>query len=261
MEIRSFLTDELGSAYVAACIAERIQEKAAENEYIVLGLATGSSPLTLYDELIRLHKEEGLSFSNVITFNLDEYYPIASDSNQSYYKFMHDKLFNHVDIKPENINLLDGAARIDQIPSICKSYEEKIKAAGGIDIQVLGIGRTGHIGFNEPGSAINSITRLVKLNEITRTDAALDFGAMYKVPSKAITMGMDSILKAKKIFLLAWGEKKAEVIRECFLELKNVTEELPAFFLKEKKNVEIILDSGSAKFIHADSEEYDIPFL
>ncbi|MEX0721173.1 MAG: glucosamine-6-phosphate deaminase [Balneolaceae bacterium] len=249
MEISTFPTSESASIYVAECIAENMRAKAVENSHLVLGLATGSSPLLLYKELVRMHKEEDLNFENVITFNLDEYYPMPKKSAKSYYAFMHNQLFNHVNIKPQNIHLFDGTFPASKIDSFCDTYDQKIIEAGGIDFQILGIGRTGHIGFNEPGSSEDSCTRLVDLNEITRKDAASDFGDLQKVPSKAITMGIESILKANKIYLLAWGAEKAEVIRKCFLE--EVTSKLPASYLQEQRNVELILDPAAAKLIQS----------
>ena len=163
-----FENADKGSLYLARIIADLIRKKTEVNEMIVLGLATGASPIRMYDELVRMHKEKGLSFKNVITFNLDEYYPIQSDSLQSYNHFMYEHLFSHIDIKPENVHIPDGALDVKDVPGYCRSYEEKIREYGGLDVQILGIGRTGHIGFNEPGSHIKSVTRLVSLDNITR---------------------------------------------------------------------------------------------
>jgi glucosamine-6-phosphate deaminase len=143
------------SKNVAQEIAELIRLKQTNNESCVLGLATGSSPIKVYEELVRMHKEEGLSFSNVITFNLDEYYPMNKENRQSYHYFMHQHLFNHIDIKPENVNIPDGTIALEQLNQYCIDYELKIKQAGGLDFQLLGIGRTGHVVFNDPGSNIN----------------------------------------------------------------------------------------------------------
>ena len=163
------------SRIVAQEIAQLIKSKQAKNKNCILGLATGSSPIKVYEELVRLHKEEGLSFKNVVTFNLDEYYPMKKENNQSYHYFMHQHLFNHIDIKPENINIPDGTIAIENLNQYCVDYEMKIKNAGGLDFQLLGIGRTGHVGFNEPGSHINSGTRIITLDHITRVDASSDF--------------------------------------------------------------------------------------
>lgn len=230
---------------VAKEIAELIHKKAAKNEKCVLGLATGSSPIKLYNELIRMHKEEGLSFKNVISFNLDEYYPMAKESQQSYHYFMHHYLFDHIDINPENIHIPDGTIKSDKVEKFCKEYEKQIEDAGGIDLQVLGIGRTGHIGFNEPGSLLTSKTRMVYLNDITISDAAGDFGGVDKVPTRAITMGVGTIMKAKRIVLLAWGEKKASIIRETVEG--SISDKIPATFLQTHSNVQFFIDDKAAE--------------
>lgn len=230
---------------VAQEIAELIRAKAAKNESCVLGLATGSSPIKLYDELIRMHREEGLSFRNVISFNLDEYYPMAKDSEQSYHYFMHHHLFDHIDIDPKNIHIPDGMIKSDEVEKFCKGYEEAIEKAGGIDLQVLGIGRTGHIGFNEPGSLPTSKTRMVYLNDLTIKDAAGDFGGKDKVPTRAITMGVGTIMKAKRIVLLAWGEKKASIIKETVEG--SVSDKVPATFLQTHPNVHFFIDDKAAE--------------
>src|SRR5690606_30884610 len=193
-------------------IASIIKNKQAKGETAVLGLATGATPVKVYQELVRLHKEEGLSFRDVVTFNLDEYYPMQPTDDQSYVSFMKKHLFDHIDIPAANINIPDGTLAPEEIQGYCEAYEQKISNLGGLDIQILGIGRTGHIGFNEPGSAPNSGTRLVTLDDLTRRDASRDFGGKENVPTKAITMGVGTIFKAKEIILMAWNEKKAEII-------------------------------------------------
>lgn len=230
---------------VAKEIAELIRSKAEKNEKCVLGLATGSSPIKLYEELIRMHKEEGLSFKNVITFNLDEYFPMPKESEQSYYYFMHHHLFDHIDIDPDNIHIPDGTLKSEEVEKFCKAYDQQIEKAGGIDLQVLGIGRTGHIGFNEPGSLPTSTTRMVYLNDLTIQDAAGDFGGKDKVPTRAITMGVGTILKAKRIVLLAWGEKKASIIKETVEG--SVSDKVPATFLQTHPNVEFFIDIQAAE--------------
>ena len=239
-----FDDSEEASKEVALEIAELIQQKAAEGSMCVLGLATGSSPIKVYEELVRFHKEDKLSFSNVITFNLDEYFPMQPDDLQSYYHFMHEHLFNHVDILPENINIPDGTTSPEDIYQYCIDYELKIKAVGGLDFQLLGIGRTGHIGFNEPGSHYNSGTRVITLDHITREDAASAFLGIDNVPKKAITMGINTIKNAKRIVLLAWGLNKAKVIQKT-IEGK-VTSQIPATYLQEHKNATFILDEESS---------------
>ncbi len=230
---------------VAREVADLIRSKASRNEMCVLGLATGSSPIRLYKELVRMHREEGLSFKNVISFNLDEYLPMPKTSEQSYHYFMHHHLFNHVDILPANVHIPDGTLTSPEIETFCKEYDRQIKAAGGIDIQILGIGRTGHIGFNEPGSLITSRTRMVYLNDLTINDAAGDFGGRDKVPTRAITMGVGTIMEAKRIILLAWGEKKASIIRETVEG--SVTDTVPATFLQTHPNTRFYLDEKAAK--------------
>ncbi|MDZ7681280.1 MAG: 6-phosphogluconolactonase [Fodinibius sp.] len=204
-----FDTASEGSSYVANEIAELIRKNNEKGTSTVLGLATGSTPTQVYDELIRLHKEEGLSFHNVITFNLDEYYPMQPESLQSYVRFMNEHLFDHIDIPEEQVHIPDGTIAEDKINSYCRRYEEKIREVGGLDIQLLGIGRTGHIGFNEPGSRPDSGTRLITLDRVTRKDAASDFFGEEYVPRRAITMGVGTILEANRVIMMAWGEGKA----------------------------------------------------
>lgn len=230
--------------HVAKTISLLIRQKQQEGEYTILGLATGSTPIKVYDELIRMHREEGLSFKNVITFNLDEYYPMKKSDDQSYWKFMHKHLFDHIDIDPKNIHIPDGEIPIDQVEEYCDMYEEKIDALGGIDIQLLGIGRTGHIGFNEPGSWDSSRTRLVKLDHLTRQDATKSFITKDNVPYRAITMGIATILKAKAIYLLAFGQAKAEVVAQT-LE-GPVTSSCPATYLQNHHNTRFFLDEQAA---------------
>ena len=188
-------------------IASLIKAKEAEGKKCVIGLATGSSPKSLYAELVRLQKQEGLSFKNVITFNLDQYYPMEKDALQSYHYFMRKNLFEHTDINPENYHLPDGMIPKDKVKEHCVEYEKQIEAAGGLDLQILGIGVNGHIGFNEPGSGIYTKTRLITLDNSTRLANSYEFGNMSEVPRMAITMGISTILKASKIILMAWGHK------------------------------------------------------
>lgn len=232
------------SKLVAHEIADLIKEKQGMGEPCVLGLATGSSPIKVYEELVNLHRSGSLSFKNVVTFNLDEYYPMSPESRQSYYHFMHQHLFDHVDINPENINIPDGQTPIDELHQYCIDYEMKIKKNGGLDLQLLGIGRTGHIGFNEPGSHYNSGTRIITLDHITRVDAASDFNGIENVPKKAITMGISTILKAKRIIMLAWGHKKSDILKETIEG--NITSEVPATYLQKHKNTVIISDAEAA---------------
>lgn len=233
-----------GSVHAANVIASLMREKAARNEPCVLGLATGSTPKTLYAELVRLHRDENLSFKNVITFNLDEYYPIDQDALQSYHHFMNRHLFQHIDIDPKNIFIPDGELPKEEIKQQCLEYEKKLEAVGGVDLQVLGIGNNGHIGFNEPGSSIHSRTRLVNLENSTRLANAYEFANISQVPRLAITMGISTILKAKKILLLAWGPAKAPVIQKAVEG--QMTEQIPASLLQQHSDCEFILDQAAA---------------
>ena len=235
---------ETASVQIAHYIADLIREKNEKGEKCVLGLATGSSPIGVYRELVRLHKEEGLSFKNVVTFNLDEYYPMQPENVQSYVYFMHKHLFNHIDIPEENINIPDGTISQQDIYKFCQAYEQKIKDNGGIDLQILGIGRTGHVGFNEPGSGLNSPTRLISLDTLTITDAASDFGSVENVPKRAITMGIETIMSARDVILMAWGEKKASIVREAVEG--NISDLVPATYLQKHSNTKVFLDSAAA---------------
>ena len=232
------------SKAVAQEIADLIRNRAAESKMCVLGLATGSTPTAVYGELVRMHQEEGLSFKNVVTFNLDEYYPIEPDALQSYVRFMKEYLFDHIDINKENINIPDGTLAKENVTAFCEEYEAKIQKYGGLDLQILGIGRTGHIGFNEPGSGIRSKTRLITLDHITVVDAASDFFGEENVPRKAITMGVGTILNAKRIILMAWGEGKATIIKEAVEG--PVSDIVPATYLQNHPNVSVILDNASS---------------
>ncbi|PHI20508.1 glucosamine-6-phosphate deaminase [Lewinellaceae bacterium SD302] len=233
------------SAYVAQSIALAIKQKRQENENIILGLATGSSPIQVYNELVRMHREEGLSFQNVITFNLDEYYPMEPTAVQSYVRFMNEYLFDKVDIRPENIHIPDGTLPLEEVEDYCREYDKKIEDYGGIDIQILGIGRTGHIGFNEPGSWLESPTRLVRLDALTRLDATKDFANEEDVPYRAITMGIKPIMQAKVIYLLAWGQHKAPILARA-LE-GEISDQVPATFLQEHPRTRAIVDRAAVE--------------
>lgn len=233
-----------GSVAVAKEIAELIRSKASEGLPCVLGLATGSSPTGVYNELARMYREEGLSFSKVHTFNLDEYYPMQPNSLQSYVRFMNEYLFDHIDIDLQNVHVPDGTRKKEEVADFCNEYERKIDELGGLDLQILGIGRTGHIGFNEPGSHPQSRTRMVTLDHITRVDAASDFFDQDNVPKKAITMGVGSIMKAKRIILMAWGEGKANIIAKTIEGAKK--DEVPATFLQNHPKTTIILDEAAS---------------
>lgn len=236
-------TPKDGSRAVAAAIAALIREKQSKGEKCVLGLATGSTPISMYAELVRLHREEGLSFQNVVTFNLDEYYPIDNDAWQSYNRFMHRNLFDHVDINPANINIPNGEIAKENVKKHCAEYEERIDRAGGIDLQVLGIGNNGHIGFNEPGSAIYSKTRLITLDNSTRIANSHEFRNISEVPRLAITMGISTIMKARKVILMAWGMKAAIVQKAVE---GPVTDQIPASLLQDHNDCQFVLDEVAA---------------
>ena len=242
------------SRAVANEIADLIRSRNEKNETTVLGLATGSTPVRVYEELIKLH-QDGLSFKNVITFNLDEYYPIEPNSLQSYVRFMNEHLFDQIDIPKEQIHIPDGTIPEEEVHQYCAEYEQKIKAAGGLDIQLLGIGRTGHIGFNEPGSRPDSLTRLITLDKVTRKDAASDFFGEEYVPRRAITMGVGTILQADRIFMMAWGEGKAPIIRESVEG--EIKESVPATFLQNHDNTTVVLDTAAS----AELSKVNTPWL
>lgn len=242
--VKIFPSANEGSLFVAQEIAATIREKQHKKEKCVLGLATGSTPKSLYDELVRMHKEEKLSFKNVITFNLDEYYPIDNNALQSYNRFMRSNLFDHIDIKPKNIHIPNGEIKKKEIKEHCRQYEKMIKDAGGIDLQILGIGNNGHIGFNEPGSGIYSKTRLITLDNSTRIDNAYEFANISQVPRLAITMGISTILQSKKIILMAWGSSKATVIKKATED--DDTEHVPASLLQNHDDVTFVVDEPAA---------------
>jgi len=244
-----------GAIQVAHEMADLIRKKSNQSKTCVLGLATGSSPIRVYEELVRLHREEGLSFKHVVTFNLDEYHHMEKSNIQSYHYFMHQHLFDHVDIDPSNVHIPDGTIASENVKAYCRSYEQSIEAAGGLDFQLLGIGRTGHIGFNEPGSHFNSATRDITLDHITRVDAAPAFKGLENVPRKAITMGIGTIRKAKRIVLMAWGQNKAEVIKGTIEGA--MSPEVPATYLQEHENTTFVLDRESAAHL----TRIDTPWL
>src|SRR6266545_146936 len=242
--------------HVAKEIDKLIRARNAANKPTVLGLATGSTPVGLYLELIRLHKDEGLDFSRVITFNLDEYYPMPRESQHSYFRWMHETLFSHINVKWENIHIPDDTLKPNEVDAACAAYEEKIKALGGIDIQILGIGRTGHIAFNEPGSPQNSRTRLVTLDSITRRDAADGFFGEKNVPHHALTMGVASILEARRIFLMAFGEHKAGIVFKAVEQ--PPTEAVSASFLQDHKDATFVLDEAAAAELTAIKRPWEV---
>jgi glucosamine-6-phosphate deaminase len=239
-----FETPDAAVREVAQRIVKLLRERQAAGLRVVLGLATGSTPVKLYRELIRLHREENVSFRNVITFNLDEYYGLSAQHPESYRRFMQEQLFDHVDIVPDNTHVPDGLVDRTRVFEYCREYEERIAEFGGIDIQILGIGRTGHIGFNEPGSSVDSRTRMVALDRLTRRDAARDFRGEANVPAYAITMGVGTILSARELILLAWGESKAAILRQAVEGPQ--TDAVPASFLQRHSGCRCYLDRTAA---------------
>jgi glucosamine-6-phosphate deaminase len=239
-----FPTSAQASRHVALMIESLIRQNNSAGRPTVLGLATGSTPVGLYRELIRLHKEAGLDFSRVITFNLDEYHPMPPEDSHSYQRWMHETLFKHINIKPENIHIPDGMTPTEELEDYCARYEQMIRRAGGIDLQILGIGRSGHIGFNEPGSTRHSRTRPVTLDPVTRRDAAADFFGEENVPHQAITMGVGTIMEARKIVIMAFGEHKAGIVRRAVEE--EMTEAVSASFLQKHGDTTFILDHAAA---------------
>src|SRR5947209_1280831 len=226
-----FPTSAQASRHVALMIESLIRQNNSANRPTVLGLATGSTPVGLYRELLRLHKETGLDFTRVVTFNLDEYYPMPPDDPQSYRRWMNETFFDHVNIPPQNIHVPDGTVRPEEVEDYCLRYEQKIRRAGGIDLQILGIGRTGHIGFNEPGSTRHTRTRRVTLDPVTRRDAASSFFGEENVPHQALTMGVGTILDARKVVLMAFGEHKPKVVQRAVEG--SVSDAVAASFLQQ----------------------------
>ncbi len=242
-----FKDSKEASKIVAKEISDLIIRKQKQNKNCVLGLATGSSPISVYQELVRLHREEGLSFKNVITFNLDEYYPMDKNDVNSYHHFMGIHLFNHIDIDMKNIHIPDGIIKKDKINEYCVNYEKQIVDFGGIDFQLLGIGRTGHIGFNEPGSNYSSLTRLVHLDYMTRNDARKSFYGIENVPTTAITMGIRTIRKSKRIVLMAWGNNKSAVVKKAIEG--EIDSNIPSSFLQKHNNVTFVLDESASEHL------------
>ena len=244
-----FTSSQEASAFAAREIAALIRIKEKEGKPCILGLATGSTPTGVYAELVKMYKAGKISFKNVHTFNLDEYYPMNPVSLQSYIRYMQEHLFKHIDIPKKNIHIPDGSIPKNQVDKFCQEYEKTIERLGGIDLQILGIGRTGHIGFNEPGSSDRTLTRLVSLDQKTRIDAASDFFGEENVPKKAITMGVGTILKAKRILLMAWGEGKSGMIQKAIEG--PVTDSIPATFLQKHPQTVFLIDEAAASKLTA----------
>jgi glucosamine-6-phosphate deaminase len=231
--------DSRKASLIAARIVARVVR---EKTRPVLGFATGNSPLQVYKDLIRMHREEGLDFSRVTTFNLDEYVGLAADHPSSFHAFMEQHLFGHINIPEENVHIPDGMT--NDIPAFCRRYEEDIKAAGGIDVQILGIGTDGHIGFNEPSSSLASRTRIKTLTDQTRKDNAVFFGGEENVPFHCITMGVGTIMDSRMCLLLAFGKKKARAIAATCEG--PITAMVPGSVLQMHPHAIIIIDREAA---------------
>lgn len=231
-------------AVAERAVAREIAELVHAKPDLVLGLPTGNTPVGVYRELVKLHREEGLDFSRVQTFNLDEYLDLRADHEASFARAMRRMLFDHVNLAPQNVHIPDGCASAERAADQCRAYEQAIQDAGGIDLLLLGVGRNGHIGFNEPGSSRDSRTRVVELHAATRADAAAAFGGLEHVPQRAITMGVATILDARRIRVMAFGAGKAECVRRTFAD--PIGPELPATFLREHERLVSWLDAQAA---------------
>ncbi|MGN0047519.1 MAG: glucosamine-6-phosphate deaminase [Bacteroides sp.] len=235
---------EEGAEQIALDVAQLIRDKQKAGRFCVLALAGGNSPRQVYSALVRMHKEEGLSFRNVIVFNLYEYYPLAPDAINSNLNALNEMLLNHVDIDKQNVYSPDGTIPKDNIFEYCRLYEQRIANLGGLDVAIIGIGRVGNIGFNEPGSRLNSTTRLILLDNDSRNEASKTFGSIESTPISSITMGVSTILNAKKIYLTAWGEEKAHMVKECVEGA--ITDTIPASYLQTHNNARIVTDLSAA---------------
>ncbi|MBR5440381.1 MAG: glucosamine-6-phosphate deaminase [Prevotella sp.] len=239
-----FPKTEDGVKEVAKAVVEEVQQQRRDGEYCVLGLGTGTSLTPVYEELIRLHKEEGVSFQNVVVFNAYEYFPLAKDAQQSAIRQLHERFLDHVDIDSKNVFSPDGTIEQDQVQQHCRLYEQRIKSFGGIDVMLLGIGRMGNIATNEPGSSLNSPSRIILIDATSREEMTRSFGSSEPVPPCSITMGVATILAAKKIFLTAWGEEKAEILRNTIEG--SITDQIPATFLQTHNDVRVVCDIAAA---------------
>src|SRR5438067_278893 len=251
-----FDTSAQAARHLALLIESLIRQNNSAGRPTVLGLPTGSTPVGLYRELIRLHQENGLDFSRVVTFNLDEYFPMPPTDPHSYRRWMQETFFDHVNIPPDHIHIPDGTVPLDDVEEYCTRYEQQIRRAGGIDLMVLGIGRTGHVGFNEPGSTRNSRTRLVTLDPVTRRDAAGGFFGEENVPHQALTMGVGTILEARRIVLLAFGEHKAPIVQKAVEG--PMTDAITASFLQQHPDATFLLDASAAGSLTAFSRPWAV---
>lgn len=240
-----FASESSGSMYVAREIENCIREKQKFGELCILGITTGKSPVGVFRALVEIHKKENLSFRNVVVFSLDEFFPISPKEQQSRNWLIHESLLDHVDILPENIHIPNGTLPQDKVAAFCRDYEAKIEEYGGLDLLFLGTGVQGQLGFNEPGSYTNTRTRLVALGNESRQAVSSIFYGIDNVPRKAITMGLGTILKAKRIILMAWGEEKATVIKDIVEGEENSA--TPATCLQKHPNIEVVVDEGASQ--------------
>lgn len=240
-----FTSESSGSMYVAREIENCIREKQKFGELCILGITTGKSPVGVFRALVEIHKKENLSFRNVVVFSLDEFFPISPKEQQSRNWLIHESLLDHVDILPENIHIPDSTLPLDKVAAFCRDYEAKIEEYGGLDLLFLGTGVQGQLGFNEPGSYTNTRTRLVALGNESRQAVSSIFYGIDNVPRKAITMGLGTILKAKRIILMAWGEETATVIKDIVEGEENSA--TPATCLQKHPNIEVVVDEGASQ--------------
>lgn len=229
---------------IAYAVVEEIKQKQREGKYCVLGLGTGTSLTPVYDELIRFHKKQGVSFQNVIVFNAYEYYPITPETQHTALQLLHERFLDHVDIDRQNIFSLDGSVAQERVQQHCRLYEQRIKTFGGIDVMLLGIGRMGNIATNEPGSSLNSQSRIILIDATSREEMAHSMGSNEMVPPCSVTMGVATILAARRIYLTAWGEGKAEIIQKTVEG--PITDQIPATFLQTHNDVHVVVDLAAA---------------
>lgn len=231
--------------HVAQIVAAVMQERKALGQSCVLGLPTGSTPLGVYRELVRMHKDEGLDFSRVQIFLLNEFFGVAPDQLQSYRRWIHEKLVDHINLPADNLHVPNGLVPPERVTAYCREYEAAIEQAGGIDVMLLGVGSNGHIGFNEPFSIKNSRTRLCTLDPVSRRALASDFFGEPNVPTQAITLGMGTILEARKVLLLALGEHKANIVRDICEG--QITDRVPASYLQDHNDATVLVDGAAGK--------------
>ncbi len=244
IRIKIYPDSKIASKIFAESLVDEINEILNKKKYCLISLPTGNTPIDLFNEIIELYKKKKITFKNIYFFNLDEFYPISKDDAQSYNYYLYEKLFSHIDMPKKNISMLNGTLKEKDITSHCLSFENKIEKLGGLDIQVLGIGQNGHIGFNEPGSLRDSITRKVKISDNSLSIISSEFKDNVKVPREALTMGVKTILSCDKIFLLAWGKNKSTIIEKTIKS--KITKNIPATYLKTHNDVTFILDKHSS---------------